>query len=332
MAVSEPLISVALPVRNGANFLAAALDSILAQTYADFVLHVSDNASDDATPTILADYARRDSRVQVSRSDSLIPQAANMNHAVGLAQSKWVKLFCHDDLMRPDCLETLVAAIRSVEGSAVALIGNGERHLFSNGYLAGTEVASLAPIKLSGKEAIARKLWDVSRAVPFPAVTTATVRKDAFDALGGFDARYLYFDLFAWLELLTRHDYVVVPDTLTVNRVHGAQVAVQARASLRELADFRAFLPEFLTRHGDWLGVSRTQALRVRAIPAALGARAVAAQLNSGRYGQAVATMRGMPVHYWLAMPLLVARAWLGERKRYGAFAAAVPRSDFYPG
>ena len=41
--MTAQLISVALPVRNGANFLAEALDSILAQTWTDFTLHVSDN-------------------------------------------------------------------------------------------------------------------------------------------------------------------------------------------------------------------------------------------------------------------------------------------------
>ena len=170
--MTAQLISVALPVRNGANFLAEALDSILAQTWTDFTLHVSDNASDDATPDILADYAARDARVQVSRSAELIPQAANVNRAVRLSNSRWVKLLCHDDVMREDCLDALVQAICAVEHSAVALLGNGERHLFGNGYLTDppTETALL---QLPGKDAIARKLWDVGRAVPFPALTTA---------------------------------------------------------------------------------------------------------------------------------------------------------------
>jgi glycosyltransferase involved in cell wall biosynthesis len=97
--MSERLLCVALPVRNGANYLAAALDSILAQTYRDFDLHVSDNASSDETPAILAAYAARDARVKVSRTEALIPQQANMNRAMALADTPWVKLFCHDDLM-----------------------------------------------------------------------------------------------------------------------------------------------------------------------------------------------------------------------------------------
>ena len=74
-----PRISVALPVRNGANYIAAALDSILAQTMTEFELVISDNASTDTTPQIIADYCARDPRVKVSRSEQMLALGANMN-------------------------------------------------------------------------------------------------------------------------------------------------------------------------------------------------------------------------------------------------------------
>ena len=329
--MSQRLLSVALPVRNGADYLAAALDSILAQSFADFELFVSDNASDDSTPEILADYARRDPRVRVSRSGVLLEQAANMNRAVGLADSPWVKLFCHDDLMRGDCLAQIQAALVGLDGGPVALLGNGERHLFGNGYL--TETADEGKLLvLTGHDAIARKLWDVARVVPFPAVTTATVRKAAFLEAGGFDLRYRYFDLFCWLELLTRHDYAVLTAPLTINRIHGAQVAVQARASLRELADFRAFMPGFVAQHGEALGMSRKARWRVRLIPVALAARALAVQLVRGKWGSAARLALRMPVHYWPLLPVFTARAWLLERRQVRRLAPHVPLDLLYPG
>ena len=121
-------------MRNGANYLAAALDSILAQSYRDFDLFVSDNASDRRRRTaILARLCRPATPAsRVSRTDEVIAQPANMNRAVALTDTPWVKLFCHDDLMLPDCLARLAAAITRVAGSDVALIGNGERHLFGD--------------------------------------------------------------------------------------------------------------------------------------------------------------------------------------------------------
>lgn len=329
--MSAPLISVALPVRNGANYLAQALDSILAQSYSDFELHVSDNASDDETPQILAQYAARDPRVKVSRCAELIPQAANVNRAVRLTSSPWVKLFCHDDVMEVDCLARLAEAIGELDGSNVALIGNGERYMFDNGYVTDPPVDQRL-LHLSGRETIARKLWDVKRAVPFPALTTATLRRDAWEEAGGFDPRYLYFDLFCWLELLTVYDYAVVYSGLTRNRIHPGQVAVQARASLRELEDFRRFLPDFVARHGQDLGIGPKARLRLWLIPAALGARAVAGDLVAGRTGRALATAGKVPPVYWPVLPLLVLRAWRQERAKLAHFAPHVPREMLYPG
>jgi glycosyltransferase involved in cell wall biosynthesis len=324
------LLCVALPVRNGANYLAAALDSILAQTYRDFDLHVSDNASSDETPAILAAYAARDARVKVSRTEALIPQQANMNRAMALADTPWVKLFCHDDLMLENCLERLVAAIGRVAGSHVALIGNGERHLFGDRYMTDG-VAQGELLVLPGQHAIARKLWDVARAVPFPAVTTATVRKDAFWEAGGFDGRYVYFDIFCWLELLMRYDYAVDTQALTVNRIHAAQVAQQARISLREVSDFREFLGGFVKRHGAALGMGRRARLRVRLMPLAFGARAIAVQLRAGRWRIARGMAGRLPVHYWPWLPVLVLRALRNERRITRENARSVPLEWLYP-
>ncbi len=328
--MSANLLSVALPVRNGANYLAEALDSILAQSMPGFTLHVSDNASNDETPQILADYARRDSRVRVSRVEELIPQPANVNRAVRLGSSKWIKLFCHDDLMRADCLERIVAAIGQVS-DRTALIGNDEQHLFGNSYRTpAPEDRGL--LELSGRDAIARKLWDVKRAVPFPAVTTATVRRDAFEAVGGFDLSYIHFDTFCWLELLTRYDYAVVSAPLTVNRIHAAQVAVHARASLREFGDWRAFLPRFVASHGDQLGMDRKARLRLKLIPAALAARAVASDICAGRPGRAMQQVPRIPLRYWPLLPPLVMRTVRSERRRLRELAGHVPRDLLYPG
>ncbi|MDP9057394.1 MAG: glycosyltransferase family 2 protein [Pseudomonadota bacterium] len=329
--MSDRLLCVALPVRNGANYLAAALDSILAQSYRDFDLFVSDNASTDETPAILAEFAARDPRVKVSRSADLISQQANMNRAMALADTPWVKLFCHDDMMLPDCLARIVGAIERVSGSDVALIGNGERYLFGDRYMTdGVDFGEL--LILPGHEAIARKLWNVARAVPFPAVTTATVRKDAFLEAGGFDLRYVYFDSFCWLELLMRHDYAVDTQALTINRIHAAQVAQQARRSLREVSDFREFLRDFVSRHGAALGMPGKARLRLRLMPVALAARAIAVQVRAGRIREALGMVPRLPLHYWPLLAILVPRAGADERRITRQRAAHVPIEFLYPG
>ena len=72
-----PRASFGLPVYNGAAFLRETLESILAQTATDFELIISDNASTDATPHILEEYAARDNRVKLLRQDRNVGAVAN---------------------------------------------------------------------------------------------------------------------------------------------------------------------------------------------------------------------------------------------------------------
>ena len=72
-----PRASFGLPVYNGGAFLRETLESILAQTETDFDLIISDNASTDATPDILEEYAARDNRVKLLRQERNIGAVAN---------------------------------------------------------------------------------------------------------------------------------------------------------------------------------------------------------------------------------------------------------------
>src|SRR5262245_47250916 len=67
-AKRSPRLSIGIPVYNGENFLAQTLDSLLAQTFRDFEIVISDNASTDRTPEICRAYARCDPRVRYVRN------------------------------------------------------------------------------------------------------------------------------------------------------------------------------------------------------------------------------------------------------------------------
>ena len=328
--MTPPLISVALPVRNGANYLAEALDSILSQTYTEFELHVSDNASDDATPAILAEYAARDARVKVSRSAELLGQVANMNRAVSLAKTPWVRMMCHDDLMRADCMAQTVQAIGSVD-ERVALIGNDERHLFANGY--HSPVRPDAPLqRYRGVDVLRRRFAGASDAILLPSVTTVTLRKAAFDARGGFDPRWVHFDIFCWSEMLVDHDYAFIPAQLTQNRIHGAQVAMAARGSLRSAIDHRAFVREFVSRHGSAIGLDTRARLRSKLIAPGYAASALVAALRTKNYSAAAALLPRIPVVWLPLMPALVPWAWRKEVRRLAELDGHVPLELLYPG
>ncbi|MGE5682418.1 MAG: glycosyltransferase family 2 protein, partial [Bacillota bacterium] len=66
--MSKPLVSIGMPVYNGENYIKEAIDSILAQSFTDFVLIISDNASSDNTEQICREYAAKDKRVLYYRN------------------------------------------------------------------------------------------------------------------------------------------------------------------------------------------------------------------------------------------------------------------------
>jgi len=100
-----PKISIGLPVYNGARYLREALDSLLTQTYSDFELIVSDNGSTDATPTIVSQYARKDSRIHSIRNETNRGAAWNYNHVFQLSSAPFFKWASHDDVCAPEYLE-----------------------------------------------------------------------------------------------------------------------------------------------------------------------------------------------------------------------------------
>ena len=325
--------SVALPVRNGADYLRQALDSILAQQHEDFELVVSDNASTDETPDILAEYGRRDSRLRASRTDTLIPQADNVNRSVELASNRWVKLFCHDDVMKPECLATLAEAIPRADASNVGLIGHGEEWLFSNGYRYGrfAEHAEGEAEVLAGRDVL-RKLLTRGATVSLPAVSNALVRKDAWRSAGGFEPRYVHFDIFLWARLLLQWNYIYLPRVLITYRIHGAQVAVTARKNLTSINDHRQFWSAFLAEAGPLLDLGWDARAKARLRGISTAGAYVGIELFKGDLGKAASLARALPKRWWPVLPLFVVRSLLAERRRIKPYRHAGPLSMIYPG
>lgn len=104
-------LSIGLPVYNGERYLAQAIESLLAQTFTDFTLVISDNGSTDATEAICRSYAARDPRVRYHRSDVNRGAAWNFNRVVALTDSPYFKWAAYDDLCAPDCVRRCIEVL-----------------------------------------------------------------------------------------------------------------------------------------------------------------------------------------------------------------------------
>jgi glycosyltransferase involved in cell wall biosynthesis len=110
---TTPRLTVGLPVYNGENYLAESIEALLGQTYADFELLISDNASTDGTAEICRHYEKADARVQYFRQPRNVGLAPNHNFVVDRARGEYFKWASHDDLYARDLLERCVEALDS---------------------------------------------------------------------------------------------------------------------------------------------------------------------------------------------------------------------------
>jgi glycosyltransferase involved in cell wall biosynthesis len=106
-----PRLTVGLPVYNGRNYVAESLEALLGQSYSDFELIISDNASTDGTAEVCRRYAKEDSRVRYVRQPRNIGLAPNHNFLVAQARGEMFKWASHDDLYARDLLKSCVQAL-----------------------------------------------------------------------------------------------------------------------------------------------------------------------------------------------------------------------------
>jgi glycosyltransferase involved in cell wall biosynthesis len=111
MRSAQSRVVIGLPVFNGENYLARTLDSILAQTFEEFDLVISDNASTDHTEEISREYAERDHRIQYYRNEANRGAAWNYNRVFHAAAGEYFKWAAHDDLMAPSYIERCIQVL-----------------------------------------------------------------------------------------------------------------------------------------------------------------------------------------------------------------------------
>lgn len=117
---SAATVTVGMPVYNDAPYLRVSLDSVLAQTYRDFVLVISDDGSTDGSDVICLEYAERDERVRFVRQPRNLGISRNMEFLRDQAESPFFAWVGDDDVWHPRFLELLVARLQEEPGAVVA--------------------------------------------------------------------------------------------------------------------------------------------------------------------------------------------------------------------
>ncbi len=120
-SVSSPQVSVIMPVYNGENYLAEAIESILTQTFTDFELLIIDDASQDRSLEIIQEYERRDARVRSIRLDRNKGVSAARNRGFDAAGGEYIAFMDSDDVSLPTRLEKQLQLLQ--ENPEIGVVG-----------------------------------------------------------------------------------------------------------------------------------------------------------------------------------------------------------------
>jgi glycosyltransferase involved in cell wall biosynthesis len=132
----KPRVSIGLPVFNGEKYVGQAIDSILAQTFQDFELIISDNASTDSTQKICKAYAKKDRRIRYCRNKRNLGVVYNFNRVFELAEGEYFKWAAYDDIVALDYLRKCVSLLD--QDPTVVICHTDSDIIDENGSIIGT--------------------------------------------------------------------------------------------------------------------------------------------------------------------------------------------------
>jgi len=214
-----PRVSVLMTAYNRASYIASSIESVLAQTFGDFELLITDNCSTDGTFDIAKRYEGLDRRIRVVQNERNLGQFGNRNRAAELARGELLKYHDSDDLMYPHCLAVMVPMLLA-EPSAGFGLSTGK-------YWPGGP----CPMLLTPRMAYQREFLGEGLFMAGPG--GALFRADVFKKLGGFVDEGAPSDHLFWMRACTKVNVLLMPADLFWYRMHPLQEYQSLTAQLQ---------------------------------------------------------------------------------------------------
>lgn len=215
---AAPMVSVLMTTYNREKYLEQAVRSVLASTFRDFELIIVDDQSKDRSLAIARELAAEDSRIRVILNEKNLGDYPNRNKAASLARGKYLKYVDADDLIYPTGLQVLVDGMERFPGAGYGL-GSLPQDKFR-----------IFPFMLSPCEAYQRHYFQEQLFHKAP--LSAIIKKEAFDAVGGFSGRRYLGDFEMWHMLSARFPVVLMPHGVVWYREHEEQEMQHNRTDL----------------------------------------------------------------------------------------------------
>lgn len=205
---ASPLLSVLTTAYNREQYIADAMQSVLASSFTDFELIVVDDGSTDRTAEIARQFAEKDTRVRVYVNEKNLGDYPNRNKAASYAKGKYIKYLDSDDMMYPHGLGVMVESMERFPEAGFGLASKPED-------------TRCYPVCIAPSEIYREHFKGFGHFYRAPG--SAIIKREVFEKEGGFSGERMIGDLELWLRLARKYSMVKFPFDLYWNRIHKGQ-------------------------------------------------------------------------------------------------------------
>jgi hypothetical protein len=207
----SPLVSIGVPVFNGADHIGAAFTSLLGQTHRNLELIVSDNCSTDASAELCAEWERRDGRVRLFRQARNIGAPANWNFVARQARGDFFKWASVSDLCAPEFIDVCLRQLQARDDAVLCF--SRTRYIDEHDHGVGvsdTDFEVLAPTP-------SERFWQVCQHLQINNAQSGLIRIDALRRTR-LDRLYPHGDRVLMAELALLGKFLLVQEPMLMRR------------------------------------------------------------------------------------------------------------------
>ncbi len=209
-ADATPLVSVLMTAYNREQYIEEAIESVLASSYTNFELIITDDCSTDNTIEIAKGYEQKDSRIRIYLNDKNLKDYPNRNKAATYAKGKYIKYLDSDDTIYPDGLEYCISAMEKYPEAGIGM-------LFFQKEYSGEDPVCWDSEKVIRHHFLVRGCLNIGP-------SGSIIRRDVFETSGGFDTRFgVASDNYFNIRLAAHHPVVFLPQEFFFYRIHDGQ-------------------------------------------------------------------------------------------------------------
>lgn len=221
--MSEVKISVCIPVYNGAEYIEAAINSVLQQSITDFELIIVDNKSTDDTISLIKKHT--DVRIKLFQNESNIGMLGNWNKAMSLAKGTYVKILPADDLLYPDCLLLQSTILDKDTNKKISLVCGRKNVINSEGKILFNRGYANKEIEINGISAINKTIKSGGNIIGESGAVL--FRREIIEKIGFFGSEFFYtLDIDYWFKILLHGNLYAIPNIVSAFRLSSSSASV----------------------------------------------------------------------------------------------------------